>query len=168
MTKPIPLFEGKVLLKKFKGKGGWTYAEIPSVPQNSSSPFGWVTVKGFVGKYEFKQYKLMPMGEGKLFLPVKSAIRKKINKEEGDYVDVVLFRDIIKVKIPDELNECFENEPSSVKLTFDSFTESEKKAYLDWIYNSKSEETKARRILLMMQKLKLNLKHHQKLDSATD
>jgi hypothetical protein len=75
-----PLVNGDYLLQKFPGKGGWTYAAIPEILQNKKNPFGWVKVKGSVDGYELKQYKLMPMGEGRLFLPVKAAIRKKIKK----------------------------------------------------------------------------------------
>jgi hypothetical protein len=81
----IPLADNKYLLEKYPGKDGWTYAEIPEVPQSRNSPFGWVKVKGSIDNHEFKNYHLMPMGNGKLFLPVKSDIRKKIGKKEGDW-----------------------------------------------------------------------------------
>jgi uncharacterized protein YdeI (YjbR/CyaY-like superfamily) len=42
--------------------------------------------------------------------------------------------------------------------TFLSFTDSEQKAYLDWIYDSKKEETKANRIVKMMTRLERGLK----------
>ena len=42
------------LLKKWPGKGGWTYAEIPEIPQDRKAPFGWVTVKGWIDDYELK------------------------------------------------------------------------------------------------------------------
>jgi len=72
-----PLVNKEYLLEKFPGKGGWTYVRIPEVLQNKNSPFGWVKVKGRIDDYEIKNYKLMPMGNGQLFLPVKSDIRKK-------------------------------------------------------------------------------------------
>ena len=62
-----PLVDSLYLLKKFPGKGGWTYAEIPEVLQDKDNPFGWVKVSGNIDGYELKQYKLMPMGNGKLF-----------------------------------------------------------------------------------------------------
>ena len=57
------------------------------------TPFGWVKVRGFIDEFELKQYKLMPMGAGKLFLPVNAAIRKKIKKQAGDTVKIVLYPD---------------------------------------------------------------------------
>lgn len=81
MNKEKPLVNSEYLLQKFPGKGGWTYAAIPEILQNKNNPFGWVKIKGSIDGFKLKQYKLMPMGNGKLFLPVKSEIRKKSIKK---------------------------------------------------------------------------------------
>ena len=154
-----PLVKGKYLLQKYPGKGGWTYAAV-NVSQNTKNPFGWTRVKGRIDDYELKQYNLAPMGNGKLFLPVKAEIRKKIGKKEGDYVHVVLYLDDSRLEIPDEIMECFRLEPKNTYQTFLRFTDSERKAYLDWIYAAKKEETKATRILEMMTRLQKKLKLH--------
>ena len=86
-----PLVNKEFLLRKFPGKGGWTYAEIPEILQNKNTPFGWVKVKGSIDSYSLKQYKLMPMGNGKLFLPVKAEIRKKLSLAEDDLLAVTIF-----------------------------------------------------------------------------
>ncbi len=93
MSNEKPLVNNQYLLEKYPGKGGWTYAVIPEIPQDKHTPFGWVKVKGLFDSYEIKNYKLMPMGNGKLFLPVKASIRKIIGKKEGDKVYIVLFAD---------------------------------------------------------------------------
>ena len=80
MDKEKPLVDREYLLEKFPGKGGWTYAQIPEILQNKQSAFGWVRVRGTIDNFEIKNYNLMPMGNGKLFLPVKAEIRKKIKK----------------------------------------------------------------------------------------
>jgi len=144
----------KTILKKFPGKGGWTYAEIPEIPQDKKAPFGWVKVKGFIDDYEIKQYKLMPMGNGKLFLPVKAAIRKKIKKEAGDYVTIILEKDDSKLIIPDEIIQCFEGESRKTYEAFINATEGQQKTWLDHIYAAKKEETKVKRILEMIENLK--------------
>jgi hypothetical protein len=97
------LVNKKALLKRFPGKGGWTYAEIPEVEQNNSNPFGWVEVSGRINTHEIKRVKLMPAGNGQLFLPVKAEIRKKIKKQEGDYVHIILYEDKSEIAIPDEI-----------------------------------------------------------------
>ena len=155
-----PLVNQSYLLQKFPGKGGWVYAAIPEVLQNKNNPFGWVKVKGSIDGCAFKQYKLMPMGNGQLFLPVKAEIRKKIGKQEGDFVHITLYADDSTLEIPEEILDCFENEPKPILDTFLSLTESEKKAYLDWIYEAKTADKKAERILKMMTRLEQGLRFY--------
>lgn len=147
------LVNRKCLLQKFPGKGGWTYTEIPEIAQDKNNPFGWVKVKGMIDGYEIKQYKLMPMGEGKLFLPVKATIRKKIKKEAGDYVKVTLYSDESEIIVPDEILKCFEFEEKETLESFNSLSEGEKKTYIDWIYEAKKEDTKIKRIAEMIKRL---------------
>ncbi len=151
-----PLVNQTYLLQKFPGKGGWVYAAIPEVLQNKNNPFGWVKVKGSIDGYPLKHYKLMPMGNGQLFLPVKAEIRKKIGKQEGDFVQVVLYADDDALEIPEEILACFEDEAPAVYQAFLASSEGEKKAWLDWIYEAKTDTTKAERILKMMEQLKKN------------
>lgn len=145
-----PLVDAEYLLQKFPGKGGWTFAEIPEVAQNPKNPFGWVKIRGWIDDYELQHYKLMPMGKGKLFLPVKAAIRKQIKKEAGDSVHIKIWLDERPLDIPVEIVECFKTEPQKVYEHFLALTEGQQKTYLDWIYEAKTEETKASRIVDMM------------------
>ncbi len=154
-------------LQKFEGKGGWTYALIPEIAPNKKNPFGWVTVSGFIDDFELKHYKLMPhsasvakkatlakeASNGLLFMPVKASTRKIIKKQAGDTVHIKLKIDTSPIKIPAEIMECFKNEPSSIYTTFLDFTLGEQKAYIDWIYEAKKEETKVERIVKMMEKV---------------
>jgi len=139
------LVNKKYLLEKYPGKGGWTYAAIPEVRQDKKSPFGWVKVKGLIDDFEISNYKLMPMGNGRLFLPVKADIRKKIGKQAGDYVTVVLYEDTNPTEIPEDLLLCLLDEPIAHK-TFLSYTDGQQKEFIDWIYSAKTEETKVERI----------------------
>lgn len=161
-AKEKPLVNKKYLLQKYPGKGGWTYAEIPEILQNKNNPFGWVKVKGSIDGFELKNYKLMPMGNGKLFLPVKAQIRKQIKKEAGDSVQVILFADDSRYEIPNEILECFQNEPNKISKVFFNFSEGEQKAYIDWIYEAKTLKTKTQRIVTMMERLQQNLKFYDK------
>lgn len=165
-TNDIPLIHKEYLLQKFPGKGGWTYAEIPEIVQNKNNPFGWVTVKGSIDAYELKHYKLMPMGNGHLFLPVKAAVRKLIKKEAGDYVLITLYSDESTYEIPEEIMTCFTNEPTQLKENFLKFNGSEQKAYIDWIYEAKTENTQANRIATMMARLEKGLKFQDKPHSS--
>ena len=154
------LVDSEYLLEKFSGKGGWTYAAIPEIVQDKSNPFGWVIVSGQIDSYELDHYKLMPMGNGRLFLPVKREIRKSIGKKAGDHVHILLYRDEGEFTIPEELIACFENETPQVFETFQSFSSSEQKSYIDWISQARTGTTKVKRIAKMMSRLEKGWKFH--------
>ena len=145
------------MLKKFPGKGGWTYAEIPEIAQNPNNPFGWVKVRGQIDSYPLEQYKLMPMGNGRLFLPVKAEIRKKINKKAGDWVQVSLEVDNSTYTVPDEIIECLALESDDLVIKFENLPDGEKKAFCDWIYSAKTAETRAQRIIKMIEAVTANV-----------
>lgn len=138
------LVDKEYILQKMEGKGGWTYAEIPEILQSKDRPFGWVRVKGFIDSYEIKNYNLMPMGNGKLFLPIKTEIRKAIKKKQGDSVRVQLFADNLPTEIPEELKECFKD--SMLLERFLAYSDKDQKNFIEWIYSAKTDEIKIERI----------------------
>ncbi len=136
-----PLINKKYTLQKFGGKGGWTYALIPEIPQNKKNPFGWLTVSGFIDNFELKHYKLMPFsasvankttmakaaGNGKLFMPVKATTRKAIGKQAGDTVHIKISIDTSPIEIPAEIIECFRNESPTIYSKFWNLLKASKK-----------------------------------------
>ncbi|MFZ4726682.1 MAG: DUF1905 domain-containing protein, partial [Paludibacter sp.] len=105
----IPLVDQNYLLQKFQGKGGWTFAIIPEIQQDKHAHFGLVKVKGTIDNYEIENYHLMPMGNGLLLLPVKSEIRKKIGKNEGDWVHITLYSQNLPTVVPDDFLICLKD-----------------------------------------------------------
>ncbi len=158
-----PLVDQEYLLEKFPGKGGWTYARILEIAQDRHNHFGWVKVKGSIDGHEIKQYNLMPMGNGKLFLPVRAEIRKKIKKEAGQKVHVILFKDDDKPEIPTEFRLCLEDEPRALKF-FGSLSDSEQNHYIQHIYSAKKEETRALRMAKAINRLAQGLKLYDRLE----
>jgi hypothetical protein len=156
-----PLVNKKYMLEKFHGKGGWTFARIPELSQDKKAPFGWVKVRGTIDGYEIRKYHLMPMGHGKLFLPVKAEIRKKIKKDEGDFVHVILYPDNEPLEIPEEMMLCIKDEPAAWKF-FKSMTESEQKFYINWVYAAKKIDTKINRLAKTVNRLIKGLKMYDK------
>ena len=150
-----PLVNKKEQLQKFPGKGGWTFVAIPEVLQDKTSPFGWVTVKGSIDDYAIKNYKLQPMGNGKLFLPVKAQIRKIIQKQAGDFVQVILYKEDAPIEIPSELKSCLLDEPNAYEK-FTAYTQGQQKEFIDWIYAPKKVETKVARIVIVINKVLKN------------
>ena len=147
-----PVVNKEYLLEKYPGKGGWTFATIPEIPQDKNAHFGWVKVKGSIDGYEIKKYHLMPMGNGCLFLPVKAEIRKKIKKQAGNFVHVILYLDNDPLEIPEEFSICLKDEPEALKF-FYSIKEQEQHKYIKWIYAAKTEDTKIERMADAINKL---------------
>lgn len=147
------LTDKEYLLEKFPGKGGWTYAQIPEIMPDKLSHFGWVRVRGAIDGFEFKNYHLMPMGNGKLFLPVKAEIRKAIKKQAGDSVHVALFPDNLSTEIPEELRACLESELNGLE-SFLGYSNGEQKRIIEWIYSAKTDDTKVRRIAQTLDTIK--------------
>lgn len=78
-----PLTDQICILEKYPGKGGWTYARVPGIGPSKNQPFGWVRVKGSIDDYPVSDFRLMPMGNGQLFFPVRADIRKKLKRKLG-------------------------------------------------------------------------------------
>lgn len=147
-----PLVDKHYVLQKYPGKGGWTYAAIPEILQDKHAHFGWVRVKGSIDGYEITKYHLMPMGNGCLFLPVKAEIRKKIKKQEGDTVHIILYPDTDLYEVPEDLALCLQDEPQAQRF-FNTLSESEQKLYADWIYSAKKEDTRTERMATTINRL---------------
>lgn len=156
-----PLVNKKYKLERFPGKGGWTYARIPEILQDKSKPFGWVKVKGTIDGVEIRKCHLMPMGNDQLFLPVKAEIRKKIKKQEGDLVHVVLYVDNDPLDIPEEMITCLQDEPAALKF-FNTLSESEQNYYVQWVYGAKKIDTKIDRLAKAINRLSNGKKMYDK------
>jgi hypothetical protein len=150
--KKSPLIDKSYLLEKFPGKGGWTYALIPEIPMQKRFPFGWMKVRGRIDAFVLDNYKLMPLGNGQLFLPVNSKIRKAIKKEAGAHVHIILFEDERPPGVPDEILDCLNDAPKA-KVRFFKLPDWEQKLYVDSILNAKNQDTKVKRIVRMIEKL---------------
>lgn len=147
-----PLVDKEYLLQKYPGKGGWTFAAIPEITQDKHAWFGWVKVRGTIDDYSIENYHLMPMGNGSLFLPVKAEIRKKIGKNEGDWVHITLYSQDLPPVLPEDFLLCLNDEPQAM-VAFSNLPASEQKKITDWIYSVKNDELKVERIAQTIENL---------------
>lgn len=147
-----PIIDGIYLMERIAGKGGWTYVVLPHVPRDSFKPFNWLKVRGTIDSVSIEQYKLMPVKGGGLFFPIKTALRKTLKKEAGDTVRVIFYADDTPYGIPDELKECLQFEAPSYER-FLQLSESIQKQYVEWIYEAKTEDTKAKRIGILITRM---------------
>jgi len=155
-----PLLHNTFIMEKFNGKGGWTFVRLPDLKIKKEPPFKWAKVKGSIDGFPFEKYHLMPMGDGRLFLPVRAEIRKKIGKQSGDPVEVILYADNDPLNIPDEMWMCLNDEPQALHF-FKTLSESEKKYYVQWIFSAKKPETKANRMARCIDRLVLGKKMYE-------
>lgn len=154
-----PLVDKHYTIEKMAGKGGWSFVVISEIPAIEKGALGLIRVSGFIDTYELKQFNLLPMKNGSMFLPLKAAVRKKIGKKEGDTVHVILYADDSTVTIPDEIMVCLEESPEALQF-FLSLSDSNRKYYIDWIEDAKRIETKVDRILKTIQRLENGLKFY--------
>jgi len=147
-----PLVNRPYLFEKCPETNGWVYTIIPEILPDKKAPFGWVKVRGSIDGFEIRKYHLMPSGKGTLMLFVKSEIRKKIKKQAGDYVHVILYSDNEPLEAPKEFLLCLQDDTEALKF-FNSLNESEKHSYVKWIYSAKTDETKIERMAKSIDKL---------------
>lgn len=147
-----PLIDNQYQLKKYSGKGGWTFAVIPEIPKGQHAWFGWVKVHGSIDDYELKNCHLMSMSNGMMFLPVKAEIRKKIGKQDGDWVHIILYSGELPQVKHDDFMLCLQDDPLAYRNFLDK-PEAEQKAFIDWIYSAGNDAAKVERMAEVLNKL---------------
>lgn len=140
-----PLVKGDFVMEKFPDKGGWTFARLPAVKPDKKAPFGWRIVHGSIDHVPLHNYKLMPMGDGSLFLPVKSKIRQQISKQAGDQVHIILYEEAPAEGLNEELMACLELFPGTIEA-FEKLKAFERRSILSGIYYAKDERDKELKI----------------------
>jgi hypothetical protein len=154
MENSIPIVDGDFLLQKMPGKGGWTFVLLPDLQQNKRSWFGMTKVCGNIDTFEISNYNLMPFGNGNLFLPVKSEIRKNIGKSEGDWVHLVLYSQDLPPVETEDFFTCLAEEPLAYDR-FNKLSKPEQKKLIDWIYSVRNDSLRVERIAQTIDKLLL-------------
>jgi hypothetical protein len=143
----------RVQLEKFPGKGGWTYAHTPWIVSNSGNPFGWVVVNGTIDGVVLERVKLMPRGDGTLFLPVGAALRKRLKKRAGDTVELQLEPAGLDPEVVEEVMACIRDASPRLLDVFHGLPDIAKKAYLEGIVSARDEAAQADRIIALIEVL---------------
>lgn len=152
MENETPIVDSDFLLQKMSGKGGWTFVLLSDLKQDKRSWFGMTKVRGTIDTFEISDYNLMPFGNGSLFLPVKSEIRKKIGKSEGDWVHVTLFSQDLPPVETEDFFICLAEEPLALER-FNDLPKPEQKKLMDWIYSVRNDTLRVERIAQTIDKL---------------
>lgn len=143
-------FNAKIIEAKTKGGA---YIEIPF---NVEEVYGAKRVK-VIASFDGVLYRgsLVKMDTDCHIIGITKAIRQQIGKTIGDNVVVTLKKDIAPriVEIPDELKSFLEQQSEYLQF-WNSLSYSTQKKNIDLINSAKKEETRAKRLDALFQKIK--------------
>ena len=133
-------------LERPEGTGTWTFLPIPIDLKARYGAAGQIKVRGTIAGEPFRSTAL-PRGDGTHYLVVKGEIRERINATAGTVVAVVLERDLDEraVDVPDDFRMALAS-TEAVRSTFEEFSYSHRKEFVDWIASAKTDATRAKRI----------------------
>lgn len=133
-------------LERPPGVGTWTYLNVPFNVADEFGTKGQLKVKGSVNGVPYRG-SLLPHGDGRHYLVVKSEIRNQAKVSAGDSVHVVLEQDMVPrvVTPPKDFKQALARNPKA-RAAFARFSYSHQKEFVDWIESAKKADTRARRI----------------------
>jgi len=150
-------------------KTGWSYIRIPAAlacqlkPDNKKS----FRVKGRLDDLPIAGVALLPMGEGDFIMVLKADIRKKLRKQKGDSLTVQLEIDTKKIEPPKDLLDCLADEPKAIEY-FKSLPKSHQNYFGNWVKSAKTTETRARRIIRVVDAMLKKLNYAEMIRAARD
>jgi hypothetical protein len=138
------------LIEKFGAKGektGWTYVLIPQEIAGKLKPGMRQSfrVKGKLDDVPVEHLALIPMGEGDFILPLKTDMRRKLRKQKGAMLHLMIEADDRPLPMSEDFLACLEDEPNALAF-FKTLPGSHQRYYSKWIEEAKTEATKAKRI----------------------
>jgi len=146
--------EFRAALQRFDGQGektGWTYIDIPAEVAEALKP-GCRTsyrVRGAIDLHPIQGVSLVPMGRGQFILAVNASMRKALKKGKGAQVQVKLEVDDDVWTVPAYVLECLADEPMADAL-FRKLPPSHQRHYVRWIEEAKTDTTRTKRLLRMI------------------
>ena len=134
--------------------GAWTFVLVPKPEAVKAGFRARMRVKGTIEGTPFRS-SLIPRRGGMVFVVVNSEPRDRIHKSKGDVVRLELELDSspVKIQVPPALQRAFVRD-SRAKSAFDSFTPSQRLAYVRWIGGAKQDATRDRRVATAIERLR--------------
>jgi len=129
------------------------YIEFPFDAEKEFGKKGQIKVKAWFDGFLYRG-SLVKMGLPCYWIGINQEVRKQINKNPGDVINVVIEKDdeIRTVAIPDDLTKLL-NQNTVAKQKFEKFSYSHKKEWLAWLNDAKKEETRKKRLEKIIEKL---------------
>jgi Domain of unknown function (DUF1905) len=153
----------EAVLKKLGNQGektGWIYISIPAEIAQEIKPNNRKTfkVKGGLDKLVIEKVSILPIVEIGFILAVNAAMRKELNKKEGDTIVVSIEEDDDIEKLSQTLLDSINNAPEAVEY-FTKLPPSHKVAYSNWVKSAKSEFVIANRIASVIKACTLKMSY---------
>lgn len=142
----------EAVIKKVEGKDG-AYIEIPF---DVEEVFGAKRVK-VMAHFDEAEYRgsIVRMGLPCYMIGITKEIRKKIGKEPGDTITVRVKKDeeVREIVLPEDFKKALEKDKEALKF-YEGLSYSAKRKYFQWITGAKKEETRQKRMLEAILRLK--------------
>ena len=142
----------EAVIKKVEGKDA-AYIEIPF---DVEEVFGAKRVK-VMAHFDEAEYRgsIVRMGLPCYMIGIAKEIRKKIGKEPGDTITVRVKKDeeVREIVLPEDFKKALEKDKEALKF-YEGLSYSAKRKYFQWITGAKKEETRQKRMLEAILRLK--------------
>ncbi|HEV2120841.1 MAG TPA: YdeI/OmpD-associated family protein [Candidatus Bathyarchaeia archaeon] len=140
-----------------EGVGTWTFAPIPADISGQAGLKARMRVSGTIDGVPVKSS--LVAGSGELFIVIAKELRDKIGKQAGDVVKMTFGLDTSNsaVKVPTDLKKALSTNEKA-KNSFEKMAPSHRKAYVQWITQAKTTETRANRIGKAIQQISVGKK----------
>ena len=145
---------GTFQIQKFSGKMGWSYIQLETLSESQVKQLNMQLVDAEIDQLNFEQLRLMPLGDGSLFIPLKKEIRKELGKEAGDKVKASIYIPLIDKIGFKELKECLEQDELPSWRYFMLLNEDEQQNVLNRLNRILKPSAQAEEILSLGKELK--------------
>ena len=126
-----------------------TYVMIPFDVKKEFGRKSHVRVKAWIDGTLYRG-SIADMGEGNTLI-ITQEIRKKIGKIAGDKVHIIVEEDKEEriIEIPEDLEKVFKKNPGAANY-FSTLSHTNRKEYVNWITDAKRQETRQKRIEMII------------------
>jgi hypothetical protein len=154
---------------KMGEKTGWTYFVIPLDIAEKINPGVKKSyrVQGLLDQTKINGIAILPMGEGNFIMSLKQDIRKQIKKGPGDRLHVQLMVDKEVYQLNTDMMECLEEDVMASRH-FHALPKSHQNYYSKYIDAAKTDNTKAKRIAMVVHAMHLNMTYAEMLRHARE
>lgn len=132
----------------------WTFLRLPKQASEALPSRGMVSIEGTFNGVPFTA-TLQPDGEGGHWLRLEPELQRSGRAAVGDVVTLEIAPAIAELEpeVPDDLQAALAAAPADATKTWAAITPAARRDYAAWILSAKKDETRAKRIVVAIDKL---------------